>query len=128
MRRVILLTVMAQAFLGCSSATRLATPWAASLSDCRERSTLRSEPDVVQPKPLTAPRIDSPSVRDEVGFVCAEVLVLEDGRVGEVTIIGTNNPSLALEFGEVLRGTRFHPATREGAPIEARTSLTYQRQ
>lgn len=60
--------------------------------------------------------------------MCAEVLVLEDGRVGEVTIIGTNNRSLALEFGEVLRDTLFHPATREGEPIEVRTGLSFQRQ
>ena len=76
-------------------------------------------PPVAISRPLPQfPRSVAMLWRDQVGIL--DVLVDEDGNVGEVTIKKGVHPQFDKQLVDIVRTWKFHPATRDGQPVSFR--------
>ena len=57
------------------------------------------------------------------GVVRLDCVVLPDGTVGEVAVVGKVEPSLDAAAVAAIRGARFRPGTKGGQPVAVRISV-----
>lgn len=71
----------------------------------------------VMPKPPISEPVRS-------GYACIQATINTSGRVTDAVVVEASNQRFARAFLEALAQWRFEPATRNGAPVELRTSLS----
>jgi outer membrane biosynthesis protein TonB len=112
--------------LGCASAPqRVPAPLRPPIDvspQCRA-FVVPHDPDTRPPRAL---RHDAPLVPETSrqpgarGYACVAATVDARGRVVATKILATNDQEFALRVTAAMRGWRFEPATKDGAPVEYR--------
>jgi protein TonB len=89
-----------------------------------ERDEVGLKPPVAisEVKPVYTPEARQAKIQGQVGLSC---VVLPDGSVGDVNVVGSLDPGLDEQAIKAARQWRFKPGTKDGRPVPVRIELDF---
>jgi protein TonB len=88
----------------------------------RDEAGLKPPVAISEVKPVYTPEAKQAKIQGQVGLSC---VVLPDGSVGDVNVVGSLDPGLDEQAIKAARQWRFKPGTKDGRPVPVRIELDF---
>jgi protein TonB len=88
----------------------------------RDEAGLKPPVAISEVKPVYTPEARQAKIQGQVGLSC---VVLPDGSVGDVNVVGSLDPGLDEQAIKAARQWRFKPGTKDGRPVPVRIELDF---
>jgi TonB family protein len=109
--------------------TKEKTPDQQEVIAAEKDSAENVEPPIVPPTLLARKEPAFPSALQAKGILSGDVTVIlsigEDGQIGQVELVSTDDPAFFEALKQTLRYWRFSPASRGDTPIKTRMKVTW---